>query len=313
MILVEEKTPVTLTDPPEKPSMEQLRALMANPDAEAEEQPEEKAPEAGTGEVVKEVKPEQDPESGLPKGVQKRIEKEVERQSAIQRQIDEAVSKTKAKQDELAKLTGESGSEPVKTPKPEEKSGNPPPLPPDFMTFSGTAEEFSAALRKYHQDYPEWLTKQTRATVEGEFQRRQDHDAAKARWDKAATEHGEEFSGLMKTVVESSPESMQEAISQLENWSKVAVHLGKNPAELTALADKFKSNPIAATAQLGRIEERITAAPAVAPPVKPKAPRLPAPLSAVEAPAEEGSGEFDYDAATPAQRYSYLKRGGILD
>lgn len=294
--------------------MDQLRALMENPDAEVE-QTEAKLPDAGTGEVKKkEPEVKAGPEAELPKGVQKKLDQEDGKQAEYDRLIAERVAKTKAKQDELAKLTTDTGSDPVKTPKVEEKAGNPPPLPPDFLKFEGTAEEFAAALQKYHKDYPEWLQKQTRETVEGEFRKRQDHDAAKARWDQAAKEHGDGFSELIDKVTAVAPEAMQEAISQLDDWSKVAIHLANNPAELTALADKFKSNPIAATAQLGRIEERITAAAKVAtPPPKPKAARLPAPLSAVEAPAEEGTGEFDYDAATPAQRRAYLVRGGLLE
>lgn len=317
MTLVEQSEPVALTNP----SMDELRTIMENPDAEVkqpetEAEPKPKQPE-GTGEVAEPTKePEVEAEPALPKGVQKRVEKEAERQAEYQRIIDEARSKTLALEAEAAKLNG-SGAEPVKTPKTDDNAR---PQKPDFETFEGTGAEYKAALDKYESDLETWLENRTAKTVESKFQERQAQEAAKARWDSAVKEHGDKWEQSVKTVAEVAPESMQFAISALDNWSKVAVHLAANPAELSALADQFKAHPpgspgfFKAVAHLGRVEEKLTAAPAEKiPAAKPKVERLPPPLSAVEAPAEEGTGEFDYATASPAQRRAYLLKGGLLD
>lgn len=316
MVAVEQSEPVTL----EKPSPEDLRAMILNPDVEIQPtdkqaEPKLKEPE-GTGEVAEPVVTEE-PEVALPKGVQKRIEKEAERQAEYQRIIDEARSKTKALEAEAAKLNG-TGAEPdKKTPKTDENAR---PVKPNFATFEGTGAEFDAALEAYESDLEKFLEGRTTKTVEEKFQEREAQKAAQVRWDAAVTEHGDKWESSVKTVIETAPEAMQLAISALDNWSKMAVHLAANPAELTALADQFKAHPpgspgfFKAVAQLGRLEEKITATPPK--PVlvpKTKVERLPAPLSEVQAPAEGGTGDFDYDSASPAQRRAYLLKGGLLD
>lgn len=319
MVIVEQTEPLSAV---ENPSMDDLRKLMANPDAEMT-QPETEAeatpkqPE-GTGDVLEPTKePVVEAEAELPKGVQKRIEKEAERQAEFQRIIDEARSKTKALEAEAAKLAG-TGAEPDKTPKTDENAR---PQKPNFATFEGTGDEFAAALEEYDANLEKWLEDRTSKTVESKFQERQAREAAQQRWDSAVKEHGDKWESSVKTVSEVAPEPMQIAISALDNWSKVAVHLAANPAALTALADQFKAHPpgspgfFKAVAQLGRLEADITAVaektPVAAP--KPKVERLPPPLSAVEAPAEEGTGGFDYASASPAQRRAYLLKGGLLD
>ena len=316
MVLVEQSEPVAL----ESPSMDTLRKLMENPDAEVVQpetvaEPKPKQPE-GTGEVAepkKEASPEADEE---PEWLKKRVAKESAREAEAQRKIDEAVSRRKAKEAELATLDTDTGTDPAKTGKVDPAVR---PAKPDFATFEGTGAEFAQALEDYEKNLETWLEGRTTKTVERQFQEREAQKSAQARWDSAVKEHGDKWESSVKTVTQTAPESMQSAISALDNWSKVAVHLAANPAELTSIANQFTAHPpgspgfFKAVAQLGRLEEKITAAPAVTPKPKPKAERLPAPLSEVDAPAEGGTGDFDYESASPAQRRAYLLKGGLLE
>lgn len=312
MVLVEQNEPVVL----ENPTMDQIREMVLNPDAEVtpKADPEPKQPE-GTGEVEEEkLEPEAKP---LPKGVQKRLDEEKALQADYDRQIAEAVSARKAKEAELAKLTTDTGTAPVKTGDKVDPDARP--VKPNFATFEGTGDEFDKALEDYEKNLESWLEGRTKKTVEAQFQEREAIKAAQARWDSAVKEHGDKWESAAKAISETAPESMQDAISALDNWSKMAVHLAANPAELTALAEQFKAHPpgspgfFKAVAQLGRLEEKITAAPAVtAPKPKAKVVTLPPPISDVDAATEEGNGEFDYEAATPAQRRAHLVKGGLL-
>jgi len=64
-----------------------------------------------------------------------------------------------------------------------------------------------------------------------------------------------------QAVVENSTPEFQLAVSALDNWAGVTVHLGKHPEELTAIVAKFKANPVGAIADLGKLEERLKPAP----------------------------------------------------
>ncbi len=320
MVLVEEKQPIPIseTDTPANPSFDELRKMMDSPDAEEEAEkpkPDAKTPDPGTGDVKEPVaEPKPEPVDGLPKGVAKRIAEEVAKTADIERKIAEAVSNRKAKEAELAKLTTDTGSDPAKTPKVDENAR---PVKPNFKTFEGTGDEFDAAIEKYDADLEAWLENRTSKTVETRLQERQAQEEGARLYAQAAKEHGEKWetaAALMREV----SQSMRDAISTSEHWSKIAVYLADNPALQSEIADQFKTNPpgspgyIKVVAQLGRLEDKITAAPVVVP-AKPKQERLPAPLSDVEAPAEQGTGEFNYEAATPAQRRAYLLKGGLLD
>ncbi len=195
-------------------------------------------------------------EEELPENVRKRIAKEVERQSRADRAITEAISSRKAAEDKLAKLTADkSGSEPAPTTAPAATPGKP--VRPDLDTFAGTYAEYQAALNKYDADHEAWLIAKTERTVEDRLTaQRRDADLKKD-WDSATEQHGADFPELMKTLAANSPEELQLAISGLDDWSAVAAHLAKSPGELKALAARFKANPYAAVADLGRLEARL--------------------------------------------------------
>jgi chemotaxis protein histidine kinase CheA len=314
MQIIEDAPIMSLTD---SSSMDDIRNLVVDgkaPEQVAEEvaEPEVKAePEVSTPEPQAETEESDEPE--LPKGVQKRIEKEVERAAAVQRRIDEAVSARKAKEAELAKLTG-TGSDPVKTPQTDEDSE---PVEPDFATFEGTGEEFAAELKAFKAKYRTWAQTQTEKTVESKFQERQQRQAAQDRWDSAVAEYGDKLEPSVKTVAETAPEHMQVAISALDNWSKVAVHLAANPAELTALADQFKAHPpgspgfFKAVAQLGRLEAQITTNAPKAD-AKPALKVVPAPLKRITADPGEGASHFDPDKADMSQVRSFMQKSKLL-
>ena len=278
-------------------------------------------PKESAAETVAEVaevaetswEPQDEPEVELPKGVQKRIEKETQRQIEFQRIIDEARSKTKALEAEAAKLAG-TGSDPVKTPQTDEDAE---PVEPDFATFDGTGDEFAAELKAFKAKYRTWAQSQTEKTVESKFQERQSQQAAQVRWDSAVAEHGDKFEVAVKTVTDAAPEPMQLAISALDNWSKVAVHLAANPAELTALADQFKAHPpgspgfFKAVAQLGRLESQITTT-AQKTDAKPALKVVPAPLKRITADPGEGASHFDPDKADMSSVRAFMQKSKLL-
>jgi hypothetical protein len=294
-------------------SMDDIRSLVVEgkqPEPkEPLQEPEVKA-EPEVVEVETQEENQGEPEVELPKGVQKRIEKEVERAAAVQRRIDEAVSARKAKEAELAKLT-ETGSDPGKTPQTGEDSE---PVEPDFATFEGTGKEFAAELKAFKAKYRTWAQAQTEKTVERKFQEKQQQKSAQDRWDAAVAEHGDKLETSVKTVSDVAPESMQVAISALDNWSKVAVHLAANPAELSALADQFKAHPpgspgfFKSVAQLGRLEAQITAAPKTEAKLK----IVPAPLKRITADPGEGASHFDPDKADMSSVRAFMQKSKLL-
>ncbi len=235
--------------------------------------------EAESGPVV------EDPEAieeELPEGVKKKIAKEVSRQARADRAVLEAISNRKAAEDKLAKLTADKpGSEPAPTTAPAATEAKP--VRPDLDTFPGTYAEYQAALAKYDADREAYLIARTERTVKEQFTAQQREDSLKRDWDGAMEDHGAEFPEHMKTLAASSPEGLQLAISGLDNWSAVAVHLAKTPDELQALAAKWETNQYAAVADLGKLEARLqtgTKPPEPAKPAKAAKP-LPAPPARV--------------------------------
>lgn len=336
MTIVERQEPLSL---PESPSMDQLRSLMEEPDAEPEkeeakaESKESEAEKADTGtEEVTEVEAAQEPaevstvddeEPELtPKEqarLDKRISKEVAKQALIDRKIAEAVSTRKAKEAELAKLT-ETGSDPAKTPQTESDEA---PELPDPETFQGTVAELKQATKEAQTKRDEYFRKKVEAAAEAaaekRFAEREAQKAAKERWDGAVKEHGETFSSKMDTLLAAIPEPMQLAISALDGWSKVAVHLADNPAEMKAMADQFTAHHVGsagflkAVAQLGRLEDKLTTVAKepekeIAKPAK----ALPPPLKKVVKAVETDSGDFDLANATMSQKRAFLAREGLL-
>jgi hypothetical protein len=289
--------------PTPEPSLADLRSMIAAPAAEAKPTPEPAEVsateiEADPEPADKKQEPKVSDEEALPEGVQKRITKEVERQSGIQRKIDEAVSARKAKESELAALTGKSGSEPAPTTAPVKDSRPTKPQESDSLTWG----EYQAKLEKFDSDREAWLMKETRKTVEQEFTQRQEQAASKVRWDAAIKTHGDKFPELMATAQATAPEGLQLAISALDDWSGVAVHLAKNPAQLKELAAKFDANPYAAIATLGRIEASLNPAPKAAAEPLPKPPVVEGGKSSATI------GAFDYEAASMSQLRAHVTK-----
>jgi hypothetical protein len=266
------------------PSMADLRSMIertGKPEAETPEivtpepkpQAEEKAPEPepGTGKEPQQVEVEEE----LPDSVKKKIEKEAKKQAFFQSKIAAAVDLRKAAQKEFDSLEGKPGSEPAPTTAPTKDDR---PIRPDLETFPGSLAEYKAAVAKHDTDFEAWIEKRSREAVSKELTERQSQEAGKKAWDEAATKHGAEFPSLMDTLRASVPPEMQQAISALDDWSGVAVHLAKNEAERAVLVEKFKTAPLAAIAQLGKLEDRLK--PAAQPPADDKPP-LPRPLKAV--------------------------------
>ncbi len=243
---------------------------------------ETKDKEAESGTVVAE--PEAIEEEALPENVRKRITKEVERQARADRAITEAISKRKESEDKLAKLTaGKPGSDPAPTTAPAATEAKP--VRPDLDTFPGTYAEYQKALLKYDTEQEAWLIAKTERTVAERFTAQQREQSLQKDWDGAIEDHGADFGANMAMLAASSPEGLQLAISGLDNWSAVAVHLAKAPEELKALAAKWEQNQYAAVADLGKLEARLQTGtkppePAKVAPVKPAA-KLPDPPAKV--------------------------------
>ncbi len=215
-------------------------------------------------------------EEELPVGVQKKIAKEVARQSRADRAVLEAISNRKTAEDRLAKLTaGKPGSEPEQTTAPAATEAKP--VRPDLDTFPGTYAEYQKALLKYDNEQEAYLIARTERTVKEQLSAQQREESLTKDWNEATEEHGADFRANMATLRDSTPEGLQMAISGLDNWSAVAVHLAKAPDELKALADKWNTNQYAAVADLGKLEARLQAGTKPPEAVKPKPAAKPLP------------------------------------
>lgn len=243
-------------------------------------------PAAVAGSEQQEAKTE---EKELPSGVKKRIAEEVRKQSELDEQIREAREVTKGKQKELADLTGESGTAPVKSTAPNSKAR---PQRPDPDTFTGNLDQFKAALVKHDSDLESYLQDQTRQVVAQEFSKRQASEQLQREWDEAAKEHGADFPALMGELAKSTTPEMQEALSALPKWAAVAVYLAKNEPQRKALVEQFKAGKagqFAAIAELGVIQSKLTSSSAGKPAVAKKP--IPPPLK----PVADGSHVDDID------------------
>lgn len=305
----------------QNPSMTQLRDLIdgKTPDAPTEDQAEttsetaaevETKPEAETEQPEAAKAAEDEPEEAeeaLPKGVLKQIEREAKKQAEYNRRIEEAKTRTKQAKEEADQLERETGTQPEKA----TREGEGEPTFPDIDTFQGTVADYKAAVAKYHTDYSKWLKTQTTTAVREELERERQQKAADERWNAAVTEHGANFEAKAQKVAAETPKEMQIAISALENWSKVAVHLADNPSEMAALVAQFKSNPYAATAALGKLEAKVTAPPPVVSKAKEKEP--PPPLKKAPAAADASADSaFDWSKATMQQKRAHLLATGVL-
>lgn len=294
------ETTAVITDP----SMADLRAMLApTQDAATTENTETaavetraKEPETASETVETKQEPAKEDEP-LPENVQKKIAKEAERAARAQAAIDKAVSDRKAKEDEAAKLT-KPGSEPA--PNTEVKDAKPvKPTEDKFATWG----EYQTALAKYETEHEAWLIAETERRTEAKFTQRQQEAKAKERWDEAVKTHGAEFPKLMDAARAIAPEGLQAAISALDNWSGVAVHLAKNEAQLKELAAEFQANPYKAIATLGRIEAGLKTAPKAAEP-------LPKPPVTEGGKSSASVGAFDFETASMGQLKSHLTKLG---
>ncbi len=250
--------PVTLSEP----SMADLRSAVNGletdapapttevPAIPAEESAETKPEvEPGTAEEKQEA---EDEEEELPRGVQKRVEKIARETARIQAEIDRATSQKLAKEAELKKLN--SGSQPEPT---SEKASEGEPTEPKQEDFQ-TMGEYWAAERAYKAEYRAWLVAETRKLVVSEMTAAQAGRESKQAFEAGLKEHPD-LQQHADTVLANSPEPIQIAISALDNWAGVTVHLGKHPEELAALVQSFQVNPYAAVAQLGKLEAKLSA------------------------------------------------------
>ncbi len=258
-------------------SMSDIRSMIAGttpaPAAEPEPKPAASEPAAGdppapTPEPAPEPgektpKPEASEEEPLPEGVQKRIAKEAEKAARIQSEIDRAVSERKAKEAELQKLKeAGQGSDPApNTVKPATERPKRPQLG-EKGHESETYDQFLERETKYDvEDLPAWIKAEALREFEQQTTQREAKKAAEQRWNAAVEKHkkdGIDFPALMESARALAPEGLQVAISSLDNWDGVAVHLAKNPAQLKELAQTFQQNPTKAIATLGRIEAALT-------------------------------------------------------
>jgi len=233
------------------------KAPRTKPDAK--EKPKEAAPE-----TAREPQQEEVDDEPLPEGVRKRIEQETKKAARIQAEIDKAVSNRKAKEAELASLKGKQGSEPEKqtAPKKDER-----PTPPDLATFPGTLAEFNEAQRKYMADMEKYLEGQTRATVQKEFDERNARESRERAWKeseavlvKAGTLKAGEFAPLMDALAQELPIDLQRAVSALDDWATVAVHLAQNDDVRAELIESFKADRLRTIAKLGKLEDKLSPA-----------------------------------------------------
>ncbi len=292
--------------------MSDLRAMvaLANGNGEPEAKPEPAKPETVEAEkpetVTETVETKQEPEDKdepLPEGVVKRIAKEAEKAARIQSEIDKAVSTRKAKEAELAAIASKTGSEPA----PNTAQANGEPKEPTWAEYNAQGKswgEFEEALAKSKTEYRDWLKAETDRMVEQKLTERQQKQAVQARWDEAVKTHGKEFPALMEQAQAIAPEGLQQAISALDNWSAVAVHLAKHPAQLKELSAAYDANSIKAIATLGRIEASLKTAPKTEAPAKP----LPDPIAVVGGTASASASDFDIEKASMASLRAYTNK-----
>ena len=290
-----------LAEPAKEATKEEAPAPKANKSAK-EETPK---PESGTDKNQHQEEIEEE----LPENVKKRIASEAKKQAFFQSKVDHAISARKAAQAEAEKLTGKPGSEPAPKTEP---AKNERPQRPDLATFDGDLAAYKAAVAKADDEIEKWMEARTRETVQKEFTEQQAKLAQKKEWEVATAKHGADFPQLMDTLAANTPVEIQRAISALDDWSTVAVHLAKNEEERTALVEEFKTSPHRAIAKLGKLEDRLkpeAVKPAAEPVKEPaKEPVLPKPLKAVGGDAPGSNGRVDLNKASMPEFLNEIER-----
>lgn len=244
----------------ESPSTQKVEPIVVETPSETTKVEDTKViePAAETGEKKLE---QEEIEEALPEAVTKRIAKESERQAKIQGEIARAVSARKAAEHELEKeqALAAKGSQPVKT----AQAADARPVKPKLDDFS-TYAEYQTATEKYDEAKDAWLIAETRKTSAQEFKAREQQTAQQQAWNAAVKEHGDTFPGLVKSVTDQTSEAFQTAVSQLEDWPRVAVHLAKNQEELNTIVAEYERNPHRGMAALGRLEAKLKPTPKTA-------------------------------------------------
>lgn len=299
------------TIPAAEPSMSELRAMLADSNSSESKtetpEPVKAAPEPEAAQEPADTKQEPpETDEPLPEGVQKRIAKEVEKAAKYQRQINEAVSTRKAKEKELADLTA-SGPAPV------QKADTAAKKAPEFGEAGHESETYAAFQARDREHFKAEIAAETRRSVEQEFTQRQQQERINARVNEGAAKQIEagvvkdvgEFNAHMKALVDGAPEGLQSAISSLDDWASVGVHLAKNPAKLTDLATMYGINPYAAIIKLGNLQASLKTA------TKPASVVLPDPPEKFGGGSSVSSGAFDIEKSNVSQLRRYMVKTGI--
>lgn len=283
----------------EKPATETEKSIAEAGTAEEKQAPEAKQP------VVEEG------EEELPEGVKKRIAKEVGKTARIQAEIAHAVSARKAAEAELAKVTAEPGTAPEKKAEPAATDSKPakparPPEPPEIIVGEDEPwadyqakvkvqqTEYRAEIAKYETKLAEyetakdaWLLAEAERKFEQKAQARKIDEEGDRFLAEALKQHGKEvLESAIEGFKEKAPADFQKAISQLDTWPAMVIHLNAHPAELKTITDIFAASQYRGVAALGKLESSLAQkaqapktekpVPVVAPPVP-----LPAPPAAV--------------------------------
>lgn len=185
-----------------------------------------------------------------------------------------------AENKELREKAAKPPAEPAKTAeaaKVEPKNGRP--VRPIFGDKDGeTWSEFTVREDAYHEDLASFKAKELLESERSAEAKNRAVTESKKRWDGAIKEYGDGFPELVKTVVDATPEGLQMAISDLDDWPAVAVHLANHPDKLAEIVELFELSEVKAIARLGRIEAALSAKPASEVPAT-KAPRPATPIA----------------------------------
>ncbi len=302
----------TANTPAAEPSMSDLRAMLAGsePTEPKTETPEPVKAEPEPEAVKEPADTKQEPiekDEPLPEGVQKRIAKEAEKAARIQSEIDRAVSTRKAKEKELADLTAPG-------PAPVQKADTAAKKAPEFGEAGHESETYAAFQSRDREHFKAEIAAETRRSVEQEFTQRQRQERIDARVNEGAAKQIEagavkdvgEFNAHMETLVAGAPDGLQNAISSLDDWAAVGVHLAKNPSKLADLATMYGANPYAAIIKLGNLQASLK--PATKPADEPKLPNPPAKEGGG---ASASSGAFDIEKASIHQMRRQAEKLGL--
>lgn len=208
---------------------------------------EETPVEQPTEEVVSEQPPEEKKpeEPPIPKGVQKRIDRAV-------RQRYEAEARAKMLEERLSAL--EQRQQPP--PQARERDDSEPTIDKfqNFDEYVAAKAEWIAA-RKIEQTLTE---REKRAAAERETAERQKTAESWQQKLQKATAEMPDFEDVISSADVPMTPAMQQAIMESDIGPKLAYHLANNPDEAVKIA---QMTPMRAIATLGRLEERLSAAP----------------------------------------------------